>query len=76
MRHPVVRRKLARGRKARARVFYKRRRGRGHDVLPADEAEAMRPWAGCASALLLFLAAAAIGCCAADFVEFVSSLFS
>lgn len=65
MRHPVKRRKLARARKARARAFYKRRRGCGHDVLPADEAEAMRPWRGCASALLALLAVAAVGCCAA-----------
>lgn len=70
MRHPVVKRKLARGRKARARAFYRKRRDCGRDVLPADEAEAMRPWAGCAYALLLFAAVVAIGCCTAWFVLF------
>lgn len=48
-----------------ARDFY---RMRTRDVLPPDEAEATRPWRGCGFALLAFLAAAALGCCAAWFV--------
>lgn len=41
---------------------------RTRDVLPRDEAEAMRPWRGCGFALLVLFAVAALGCCAAWFV--------
>lgn len=55
--------------KRRARAFYRMRSGyeEAAALLPPDEAEAMRPWRGCGFALLAFLAAAALGCCAAWF---------
>lgn len=52
--------------KRRARAFYRTRRGYGADVLPPDEAEAMRPWAGCGYALFAVVAVAVIGWAAAQ----------
>ena len=58
----AARRRKAAGRKARA--FYGMRR-HGADVLPPDEAEALRPWRGCGPALLVAVSVAVAGWAAA-----------
>ena len=53
-------------RRRKAKEFYLLRTRKGSpeaflDVLPPDEAEALRPWRGCGAALLAIAAAAAAG---------------
>ena len=44
--------------KRKARAFYRMRRQCGADVLPGDEAEALRPWRGCDVAMAAIVATA------------------